>query len=89
MSDLKSDITQVSSRAAHQTKFAGMLVFDLNVFEDARGVFTEVWQTEAMQELGLPDVTPKQLGVSRSTKGAIRAIHAEPYDKIISPLSAQ
>lgn len=89
MSDLKSDITQVSSRAVHQTKFDGMLIFDLNVFEDARGVFTEVWQTEAMQELGLPDVTPKQLGVSRSRKGAIRAIHAEPYDKIISPLTGR
>lgn len=81
--DIKADIKQTSSRAVHQTAFDGMLIFDLNIFEDNRGVFTEVWQTEAMQEMGLPEVNPKQLGISRSKKGAIRAIHAEPYDKII------
>lgn len=89
MSDLKSDIKQVSSRQVHKTKFKGMLIFDLNAFDDARGRFTEVWQTEAMQEMGLPEVNPKQLGISHSKKGAIRAIHAEPYDKIISPLTGR
>lgn len=89
MADIKSDIKQVSSRAVHNTKFDGMLVFDLNIFEDERGVFTEVWQTEAMLELGLPEVNPKQLGISRSKKGTIRAIHAEPYDKIISPIQGK
>jgi dTDP-4-dehydrorhamnose 3,5-epimerase len=89
MSDIKSDIRQVGVRAVNKTKFDGMLVFDLNIFDDERGVFTEVWQTEAMQELGLPDINPKQLGVSRSKKGTIRAIHAEPYDKIISPLQGR
>lgn len=83
MADNKSDITQVSKRAANKTKFGGMLIFDLNIFEDKRGKFTEVWQTEAMQELGLPDVNPKQLGIAHSRKGTIRAIHAEPYDKIV------
>lgn len=83
MNDNKSDIEQVSSRGVRKTKFDGMLVFDLNVFKDTRGSFTEVWQTEAMQELGLPAVNPKQLGISRSKRGTIRAIHAEPYDKII------
>ncbi len=83
MTDNKSDILQVSSRAVHKTKFDGMLIFDLNIFEDPRGRFTEVWQTEAMQELGLPAVTPQQLGIARSKKGTIRAIHAEPYDKVV------
>lgn len=83
MADIKSDIIQRSSRAAHKTKFDGMLVFDLNIFDDSRGRFTEVWQTEAMQELGLPPITPQQLGVSQSKRGAIRAVHAEPYDKVI------
>jgi dTDP-4-dehydrorhamnose 3,5-epimerase len=89
VSDIKADIQHINKRKVHQTKFDGMLIFDLNVFDDNRGRFTEVWQTEAMQEMGLPDVNPKQLGVSRSKKGAIRAIHAEPYDKIISPLTGK
>jgi len=89
MSDNKADIKQVSERGVHKTKFEGMLIFDLNIFEDARGSFTEVWQSEAMQELGLPEVTPKQMGISRSKQGAIRAIHAEPYDKIIHPITGK
>jgi len=83
MVDNKSDINQTSSRAVHQTKFEGMLRFDLNIFEDPRGKFTEVWQTEEMQKMGLPAVEPKQLGIAHSKKGAIRAIHAEPYDKLV------
>lgn len=83
MADNKSDINQTSKRGVHKTRFAGMLIFDLNIFEDPRGKFTEVWQTEAMQALGMPDVTPQQLGIAHSRKGTIRAIHAEPYDKIV------
>jgi dTDP-4-dehydrorhamnose 3,5-epimerase len=83
MADNKSDINQVSHRAVHQTKFKDMLIFELNIFEDPRGHFTEVWQTEAMQPMGLPPVEPKQLGIAHSKKGTIRAIHAEPYDKIV------
>jgi dTDP-4-dehydrorhamnose 3,5-epimerase len=83
MTDNKSDVNQTGSRQAHKTKFEGMLIFDLNIFEDPRGKFTEVWQTEAMQPLGLPTVEPKQLGIAHSKKGTIRAIHAEPYDKIV------
>ncbi len=83
MADNKADIRQVSERGVHKTKFEGMLIFDLNIFEDPRGGFTEVWQTEAMQSLGLPELQPKQLGISHSHKGTIRAIHAEPYDKVV------
>lgn len=89
MTDNKADIKQISQRDVHKTKFKGMLLFDLNIFNDTRGSFTEVWQTEAMQELGLTEVNPKQLGISRSRKGVIRAIHAEPYDKIIHPISGK
>jgi len=83
MADNSSDIKHTGTRAVHKTKFEGMLIFDLNIFEDPRGSFTEVWQTEVMQEMGLPELNPQQLGIARSKKGAIRAIHAEPYDKVV------
>jgi dTDP-4-dehydrorhamnose 3,5-epimerase/reductase len=89
MVDIKSDINQTNFRAIHKTKFDGMFIFDLNIFEDTRGVFTELWQTEAMQELGLPEIKPQQIAISRSKKGAIRAIHAEPYDKIVSAIQGK
>lgn len=83
MADNKSDVLQTGHRAVHKTKFEGMLIFDLNIFEDPRGRFTEVWQTEVMQEMGLPALDPKQLGIAHTKKGGIRAIHAEPYDKVV------
>lgn len=83
MADNKSDIVQTSTRQVRTTKFHGMLIFDLNIFEDPRGKFTEVWQTEAMQPMGMPAVNPQQLGIAHSKKGTIRAIHAEPYDKLV------
>ena len=83
MADNRSDIQQTGHRAVHETKFEGMLIFDLNIFEDPRGRFTEVWQAEAMQPMGLPALEPKQLGIAHSKKGTIRAIHAEPYDKVV------
>ncbi len=83
MADNKSDISQTSHRNIHKTRFDGMLIFDLNIFEDPRGRFTEVWQSEAMQPMGLPTFEPKQLGIAHSKKGTIRAIHAEPYDKVV------
>jgi dTDP-4-dehydrorhamnose 3,5-epimerase len=89
MADNKSDVRQISERGVHQTKFDGMLIFDLNIFEDKRGLFTEVWQSEAQQEMGLPALEPKQLGISRSHRGTIRAIHAEPYDKVIHPVEGK
>jgi dTDP-4-dehydrorhamnose 3,5-epimerase len=89
MADNKSDIKQVSFRQVHKTAFDGMLIFDLNIFDDDRGSFTEVWQSEAQKELGLPDIIPKQLGISKSKKGTIRAIHAEPYDKIIHVIQGE
>ena len=85
----KDDITQTGQRGVHKTKFADMLIFDLNIFTDPRGSFTEVWQSEAKEQMGLPKLQPKQLGVSRSKQGTIRAIHAEPYDKIVSALTGR
>jgi dTDP-4-dehydrorhamnose 3,5-epimerase len=87
MADNKSDVKQVGHRSVHKTGLEGMLLFDLNIFEDPRGHFTEVWQTEAMQVLGLPVIEPKQLGIAHSKKGTIRAIHAEPYDKVVHVVS--
>jgi len=89
MSNNKADIKQTGSRSVKETSFEGMLLFELNQFEDKRGSFTELWQTEEMQKLGLPDVNPKQVGISKSNKGTIRAVHAEPYDKIISPIEGE
>lgn len=63
----------------------GLLLFDLDVHEDDRGWFKEVWQREKMRELGLPDFKPVQSNVSfNELAGTTRGMHAEPWDKLVS-----
>lgn len=71
--------------AVRPTKIPGLLELDLPVFGDERGWFKENWQREKMIALGLPDFNPVQNNISFNQEaGAIRGIHAEPWDKFIS-----
>ena len=63
----------------------GLLVVSLPVHGDNRGWFKENWQRAKMVELGLPDFGPVQQNVSwNATAGAVRGMHAEPWDKLVS-----
>lgn len=67
------------------TNIPGLLVIRLDVHRDNRGWFKENWQRQKMVEAGLPDFKPVQNNVSfNATKGTIRGIHAEPWDKLVS-----
>jgi dTDP-4-dehydrorhamnose 3,5-epimerase len=65
------------------TSIDGLVGVELHAAEDERGSFTEAWQTEKMEAIGLPAIAPVQMSVSRSRRGVIRGIHAEPWDKYI------
>ncbi|HUQ39616.1 MAG TPA: dTDP-4-dehydrorhamnose 3,5-epimerase [Acidimicrobiales bacterium] len=65
------------------TSIDGLVSIELHRADDERGSFTEAWQTEKMQALGLPAIAPVQMSVSRSRRGVIRGVHAEPWDKYI------
>lgn len=69
-----------------QTAIPGLLKVDLVVNaggDDPRGNFREAWQAEKMTAAGLPPFTPVQMNVAESTRGVIRGIHAEPWEKYI------
>src|SRR5215211_4529440 len=71
--------------AISQTSIPGLLLISLDVRADNRGWFKENWQREKMMELGLPDFAPVQNNISFNDRvGAIRGIHAEPWDKLVS-----
>lgn len=65
------------------TSIDGLVGIELHGADDERGNFTEAWQTEKMQAIGLPALAPVQMSVSRSRRGVIRGIHAEPWAKYI------
>ncbi len=56
------------------TPLRDMAVVIPEVFQDARGFFTEVYRADQFKELGLPE-TFVQWNHSRSTKGVLRGLH--------------
>jgi dTDP-4-dehydrorhamnose 3,5-epimerase len=68
----------------------GLYEVSLVVNVDDRGSFREVFQTEKMEALGLPKLGPVQWNVSTNqSKGTLRGIHAEPWDKFIHVLHGE
>ena len=68
-----------------KTAIEGLLVVRTPINVDNRGWFKENWQREKMVALGLPDFRPVQQNISyNQRRGAIRGIHAEPWDKFVS-----
>jgi dTDP-4-dehydrorhamnose 3,5-epimerase len=65
----------------------GLFKISLVINTDARGSFTELYQTEKLQNLGLPKLNIVQTNLSvNHQKGILRGIHAEPWNKFITPL---
>jgi dTDP-4-dehydrorhamnose 3,5-epimerase len=71
----------------HGTGIEGLLRLELDLHGDNRGWFKESWQREKMVAAGLPDIGVVQHNVSYNEKrGVTRGIHAEPWNKLISPV---
>ena len=66
-----------------ETEIRGLYTIALDVHQDERGNFREVWQIEKLIDLGLTSITPVQLNVAESVRGVTRGIHAEPWQKYL------
>ena len=71
-----------------ETSIPGLFEVDLDVHGDRRGWFKESYQRAKLADLGLPHLDVKQNNVSYNEQaGVTRGIHAEPWEKYISPAS--
>jgi dTDP-4-dehydrorhamnose 3,5-epimerase len=74
------------SVAVRETSIPGLFEVDLDVHGDSRGWFKESYQRAKLEDLGLPHLDVKQNNVSYNEQvGVTRGIHAEPWEKYISP----
>ncbi len=72
------------------TSIDGLLKVELDVHGDARGWFKESWQREKLVAAGVPDLGIVQHNVSyNAERGVTRGIHAEPWNKFISPAAGR
>lgn len=68
------------------TAIPGLLHAELDLHTDARGWFKESYQRAKLEAAGLPRLEVLQNNVSYNAGvGVTRGIHAEPWDKWISP----
>jgi dTDP-4-dehydrorhamnose 3,5-epimerase len=76
----------VSELAVRETSIDGLLSITLDVHGDRRGWFKESWQRAKLEALGVPRLEVVQNNVSyNEAAGVVRGIHAEPWEKYISP----
>ena len=69
-----------------RTRIDGLLDISLEVHGDERGWFKESYQREKLEALGFPRLEVVQNNVSfNEAVGVTRGIHAEPWDKYVSP----
>jgi dTDP-4-dehydrorhamnose 3,5-epimerase len=79
-----------SGPSVRGTSIPGVLAVDLEVHGDGRGWFKESYQREKLEAAGLPRLEVVQNNVSYNAEvGVTRGIHAEPWDKYISPASGR
>jgi len=80
----------VSGPTVSPTAIDGLLEVDLDLRGDARGWFKESYQQAKLEQQGLPHLEVVQNNVSYNAEvGVTRGIHAEPWDKYVSPASGR
>ena len=80
----------MSDLAVVPTSIPGLFSVTLDVHGDRRGWFKESYQRAKLEALGLPRLDPVQNNVSYNEQvGVTRGIHAEPWDKYISPAAGR
>jgi dTDP-4-dehydrorhamnose 3,5-epimerase len=80
----------VSALEVQETGIDGLLRITLDVHGDSRGWFKESYQRAKLEALGLPRLEVVQNNVSYNEQaGVARGIHAEPWDKYISPAAGR
>lgn len=64
-----------------ETEFEGLYIIRPDVFGDARGFFTELYNQQAFEAIGLGHLNFVQDNLSSSSKGIIRGLHFQeaPY----------
>lgn len=73
----------------YKTKINGLFVFYRTWFGDERGFYQELNRIDPIAEvLGRPIVI-KQVSLSYNFPGVLRGLHAEPMDKIVTPLTGR
>jgi len=80
----------VTGHLVTATSIPGLYAVEIPVLSDRRGWFKESYQRAKLEEQGLPRLDVVQNNVSYNEEvGVTRGIHAEPWEKYISPAAGR
>jgi|GEM_PF-258239 len=72
------------------TLIEGLLVWERTKYDDDRGSYQELSKVDEISRVLCRPVEVKQLSLSRNKpRGVLRGLHAEPIDKIVTPLNGR
>jgi dTDP-4-dehydrorhamnose 3,5-epimerase len=74
-----------------ETNLPGVLVVELDVYDDPRGCFAETYHKDRYAEMGI-DIEFKQDNISRSSRGTLRGLHYQiknPQGKLVQVLQGE
>jgi dTDP-4-dehydrorhamnose 3,5-epimerase len=74
-----------------ETDLPGVLVVELDVYDDPRGCFAETYHKDRYAEIGI-DIDFKQDNMSRSVRGTLRGLHYQiehPQGKLVQVLRGE
>lgn len=83
------DKTPASEAHISKTSIEGLLIITRPMYPDHRGGFQELWRVLDLAEFLSREVILKQGNFSISLPGVVRGLHAEPQDKVITPLTGK
>jgi dTDP-4-dehydrorhamnose 3,5-epimerase len=72
-----------------KTRISGLFLFERKLYEDERGFYQELGRLEAIEEAVNKKFEIKQWALSYNLPGVLRGLHAEPQDKLITPITGQ
>jgi dTDP-4-dehydrorhamnose 3,5-epimerase len=68
----------------HRGAIDGLLVVEVKQVDDARGTVRELFRRSAFEQVGIAVAAFQQINLSRTKQGAIRGMHAEDMDKLLT-----
>lgn len=72
-----------------KTSIDGLLILERPTFADERGFFREIFHKDELEYVLGIKFEGVQMNHSRSNPGVLRGLHAEKWNKIISPVNGQ
>ncbi len=86
---MNQDLTEKAKQFVRTTSIPGLLVLERPIHKDDRGFFREIFHQDELEAITGSDFKGVQMNHSRSMPKVLRGLHAEKWNKIISPVTGK